>query len=458
MVETSLPKRSFNLAIVGGGISGLTLALTLLEYNVDLTIYEAAPHFGEIGAGVSLGPNAGRTMQRMSPKILDAFLKCKTGNVWESKKNSWFTIRVGDARRGDKDGYVRPGKKVDDELFNVELSPGESGGVYRAQFLDELVKDVPEGIAKFDKRLVDISDATDGSGDAVLHFADGSTAQHSAVIACDGIKSKAKQWLLGSDNTAAHPFFSGKYAYRGLIPMDQASELLGEEVAQNSQIFMGYHGHVLTFPIQDGKTMNGTHIPPSTHLPPPTLLTPPPSVVAFSSRETWDNDKWVVTTSKEDMQADFADWGGSVAKIIGAMQKPDLWALFMHPPCNTYTKGRVCLLGDAAHATTPHQGAGAGMCIEDAYVMATLIKDASTVHDVQRAFRAFEHVRKHRTQRLITTSKEAGMLYDLELLGDDLDRIEENFMTRMKWIWDIDLDGHVEEARRVYNEGTSAKI
>lgn len=251
-------KRNFNLAIVGGGISGLTLAITLLQYDVDVTIYEAAPHFGEIGAGVALGPNAGRAMEAMSPKIHEAFQKCKTGNVWESKKNSWFTIRVGDVRKADKDGFVREGKKVGDALFDVPLSSGgERGGVYRAQFLDELVKHIPESVAKFDKRLVELKDATDGSGDMVLHFADGSTAQHSVVIGTDGIKSKARTWLLGQDNPASHAYFSGKYAYRGLIPMDEAVSILGKEVAQNSQIFMGYHGHLLTFPIQQGKTMNG---------------------------------------------------------------------------------------------------------------------------------------------------------------------------------------------------------
>jgi salicylate hydroxylase len=99
MASTESAKKPFNLAIVGGGIAGLSLAITLLQYGVDLTIYEAAPHFGEIGAGVAFGPNAGRAMEMMSPKIYDAFMKCKTGNQSESKHNSWFTIRVGDARR-----------------------------------------------------------------------------------------------------------------------------------------------------------------------------------------------------------------------------------------------------------------------------------------------------------------------------------------------------------------------
>jgi salicylate hydroxylase len=210
--------------------------------------------------------------------------------------------------------------------------------------------------------------------------------------------------------------------------MEEAVKLLGDEVARNSQMYLGYHGHLLTFPIQKGKTMN---------------------VVAFNSRETWEDEKWVVTTSKEEMDADFAEWGEHVQKIVGAMQKPDIWALFMHPPCETYTRGRVCLLGDAAHATTPHQGAGAGQCMEDSYIMANLIKDANNIEEVQHAFHAFDQVRRERTQKNVTTSKEAGMLYDFELFGDDLDKIEESYLNRMGWIWNIDLEAQLSEAQKI---------
>jgi salicylate hydroxylase len=178
--------------------------------------------------------------------------------------------------------------------------------------------------------------------------------------------------------------------------------------------------------------------------------------VAFNSCKEWNDEKWVVTTSKEEMVADFAEWGDHVQKIIHAMQKPDIWALFMHPPCNTYTKGRVCLLGDAAHATTPHQGAGAGMCIEDSLIMANLIKEANNVDELQRAFSAFDQVRRERTQKNVTTSQEAGMMYDFELYGDDLDKIEESFTHRMGWIWNIDLKEQLKEAQRIFR-GESAK-
>lgn len=214
--STSLQSpKPFNLAIVGGGISGLTLAIALLQHNIPLTIYESAPHFGEIGAGVAFGPNAARAMQLLHPAINAAFEKCKTDNMWDSKSNTWFTVRVGDARKGDKDGFVRPGKKVGDALFEVRYTDNSRrGGVYRAHFLDELVKSVPDGIAKFGKRCVGIQDAGDGSGDKVVQFEDGTSARHNAVIGCDGIKSAVRKMVLGKDDPAATAVFSGKYAYR----------------------------------------------------------------------------------------------------------------------------------------------------------------------------------------------------------------------------------------------------
>ena len=117
-----------------------------------------------------------------------------------------------------------------------------------------MVKLLPEGVARFDKRLVDF--VQDGEG-VVLRFQDGTESRHDAVIGTDGIKSRCRAVLLGGDDKASKAVFSGKIAYRGLIPMDDAVKLLGEEYAKNAQMYLGLHGHVLTFCIQKGKTMNG---------------------------------------------------------------------------------------------------------------------------------------------------------------------------------------------------------
>lgn len=155
------------------------------------------------------------------------------------------------------------------------------------------------------------------------------------------------------------------------------------------------------------------------------------------------------------MQADFAEWGPHVQKIVAAMEKPDIWALFMHPPCDSFTKGRVVLLGDAAHASTPHQGAGAGMGIEDACVISNLIKDANNTDELMRAFAAYDQVRRGRPQENVARSFESGKLYDfeLELEGDDMDKIEHNFVNRMKWVWNFDMNAHLTEAQKIMRQG-----
>ncbi|OTB02204.1 hypothetical protein M426DRAFT_322912 [Hypoxylon sp. CI-4A] len=420
--------KPFNIAIVGGGISGISLAIGLLRHNVPFTLYEAASKFGEIGAGVGFGPNVVRAMELLSPDMIEGYNKCIT-RVWDEKQHIWFTVRVGDQRKAGADGVVKQKEKeelkVGDPIFEIHYSKeGIFGGVHRAHFLDELLKLLPESVSKFGKRLANITSAEDGSGDAVLHFADGTTAQHTAVVGCDGIKSKTRDVLLGEEAKAV---FSGKYAYRGLVPMDKATELLGAEIAQNSQMFFGYHRHLLTFPIAHGKIMN---------------------VVAFSSTDEWTDPQWVVPSTKEKIQDDFSTWGPDVQAIIGAMEKQDIWALFNDPPTKTYygLSPRVCLLGDAAHATTPHQGSGAAMCIEDSCVLSHLLGRIDSAQDIGKVFKVYDEVRRPRTQKLVKTSREAGMLYEFELEGDDLEAIERNYKSRMSWIWEPDLQEELDKA------------
>lgn len=176
------------------------------------------------------------------------------------------------------------------------VNAGEVGqaSAHRAHFLDILVSFIPKDIPKFGKRLQDIKELD--SGKLQMSFADGTTGEADAVIGCDGVKSRTRALLLGADHPALAPQFTGKYAYRGLIPMEQAVEALGDEQARNSQLYMGHHGHVLTFPIEKGKTMN---------------------VVAFRSKEgEWDDERWVLPMEKWVMVRDYEGWGENVQTIL----------------------------------------------------------------------------------------------------------------------------------------------
>lgn len=153
------------------------------------------------------------------------------------------------------------------------------------------------------------------------------------------------------------------------------------------------------------------------------------------------------------MLEDYKDWSPAVRALIANVQSPDIWALFNHPPAPTYysTKPLICLVGDAAHASTPHQGAGAGMCIEDVYLLSGLLSTCKSRSDLAKAAHAYDAVRRPRSQKLVKTSREAGMLWEFEGddIGDDLEALEQNALKRMDWIWNHDITEDLDRARRI---------
>lgn len=112
------------------------------------------------------------------------------------------------------------------------------------------------------------------------------------------------------------------------------------------------------------------------------------------------------------------------------------------------------MMGDAAHATTPYQGQGAGQAIEDALVLERLLGRVRDRKNVGNAFRAYERVRKERSQRVVETSREAGLLVGMleEGVGGDLGLMRERLEGRMGWIWDGDLERQNGEAVRLFEE------
>ena len=136
------------------------------------------------------------------------------------------------------------------------------------------------------------------------------------------------------------------------------------------------------------------------------------------------------------------------------MEKPDVWALFDHPPAPTYYKGRLALLGDAAHASTPHQGAGAGQAIEDAFILSNLLGKVNSANEIEQALRAYDAVRRPRSQKVVTTSREAGAIYEFEdeSLGTDLKRIKERLESRYNWIWNEDLPQQLKRAQDIMTQ------
>lgn len=232
-------------------------------------------------------------MKLIHPSIGEAYAKISTSAGWESKKDVYFDFVLAHELHGLPAGSSITSPKVDESERHSTA--------HRAHFIEELVKLVPMNTVKFCKRLTDIS-RDEARLKTIMSFADGSTAEADAVIGCDGIRSVCRGFVLGKDNPLSQPVFTGKHAYRGLIPMEKAIAAIGAEKAQNRFMFLGEGGHALVFPVADGKVMN---------------------VVAFSTTkaETWKGD-WVKPTKREDIAADFQGFGEECQKIFSVCPAP----------------------------------------------------------------------------------------------------------------------------------------
>ncbi|MCJ1392729.1 hypothetical protein MMC18_005600 [Xylographa bjoerkii] len=423
-------EKPFTVALIGGGIGGLCLAVGLSQHNIPFHVYEGALAFAEIGAGVGFGPNARQAMALIDPRIKQGYDKHATTNYNENHKDHYFQFRMGMDGRGRTEGL---------KAGHLICEPGGDGKgmsmIRRARFLDQLIALIPRDCTTFGKRLRTVEAVDEG---VRMYFEDGTIAEASAVVGCDGIKSKVRQSLFGKNSDAK---FTGKYAYRGLLPMQKAVELLGEQRARNSQAYIGYGGHVITMQVERGEIMN---------------------VVAFRTKADgkWDDSRWVLPMRKDDMNRDFAEWGEDVKKILTLIEKPDLWALFDHDPIPQLWQGRVCLLGDAGHASTPHQGSGAGMALEDAYVLSSLLGQVCSAKELEAAFEAYSHVRHPRVMKLVETSRAGGEVY--QFLGpdtnDDVRKIGDNLRARYNWIWDENPADELTSATEIFQRLRSKDV
>jgi salicylate hydroxylase len=225
-------------------------------------------------------------MTLISPSITSVYAKIKTPNKWASKDNIWYDFRWGHDVGAYKGG----------ELFaEIETEKGNvHGGGSRKLFLDGLVGLLPKSVTiQFEKKVVDVIE--DGKRTRIV-FADGSEAKAQAVIGCDGIHSNARKSLLG-DVEAATARYTGKYAYRKVVPMNKAVEAVGAEV-ENRQMYLGKGGHVLTFPIRNGAALN---------------------IVAFKNddnSEIWEDREWVLPSSREAVLQDFEGWNEKPRNIL----------------------------------------------------------------------------------------------------------------------------------------------
>jgi len=340
------------IAIIGAGIGGLTLALALREHGIDAQLYEQTDELREVGAAVALSANATRFYERMGLRA-----------AFDAVCAEIPALIYRDGRSGEVIGQHR-GEPSYRQQFG-----GSYWGVHRADLQAVLSNAVGLERINLSHRLTDLVQHPDRVS---LSFANGRHIHADLVIGADGARSITRQWMLGYDDA----LYSGCSGFRGVVPAGRMDLLPDPEAIQ---FWVGPQGHLLHYPIGDKGDQNFL------------LVERHPS--------PWPSRDWVTPASEGEQLRLFKDWHPAVVQMITAVPISQRWGLFHRPPLGRWSKGRVTLIGDAAHALVPHHGQGANQSIEDAVVLAAQLAKAGPGR-WREAQEAYERLRRGRTRKV----------------------------------------------------------
>ena len=338
------------IAIIGGGIGGLSAALQLLHEGFDVQVYEQAPRITEIGAGIQISPNASRLLIRLGLKpALDAA--------------GVFPQAVHQRRWDDGRTLQRaPVGKLVEETFGAPYYH-----FHRADLANLLAAALPPERVHVSHKLVDLEQKGER---VVARFESGATVEADVLVGADGIHSRVRHIVFGPEKAR----FTGCVAWRGLVPAERVARL-GIEVASHN--WMGPGGHVVHYWVSAGRFMN---------------------VVCITEQGAWTSESWTEKGNVADAMARYQDWHPQVRSLIASFPETFIWALHDRLPLPRWSDGRITLLGDACHPMLPFMAQGAAQSIEDGAALASLLK--ATPDDVPGALRRYEEVRKPRATRL----------------------------------------------------------
>ena len=337
------------VAVIGGGIGGLTAGLCLLRAGFDVHVYEQAAQLSEVGAGVQVSPNASRVLHRLGL----AGALAATG----VKPLAWHQ------RRWDN-GRTLLRAPLAEALEATYGFPHYQ--MHRADLLAALAAAMPAERVHTGHRLTGF---TDHGGHVSLRFAGGRSVGAGVLVGADGIHSVVRQGLFGAEDAR----FTGCVAYRAVVPADRLGHL---DLEVTAQVWLGPGRHFVHYFISGRRLVN---------------------FVAVVEQDRWTRESWTDQGSIEDALREYRGWHPQVREIIGAAAETYVWALFDRPPLPRWSSGRVTLLGDAAHAMLPFMAQGAAQAVEDGAALATCLRQGQSV---VAALRRYEQVRRPRTARL----------------------------------------------------------
>jgi salicylate hydroxylase len=385
------------IAIVGGGIGGLTAALALSQNPYDITVFERSAGIREIGAGVQISPNAGRLLHSLG-----------LGAAYSEISVNPHRVVL---RRWEDDSIIRA-TDLDESFISQHQVP--LANVAR----NELVEIIGNAVAaranvtlKFSTHVVAVEP---GESSSVVLFSDGSSQTFDIVIGADGIHSVVRPCVGGVDK----PRFSGSAAYRALVPRS-AVEDLPIDVTNR----MGPDRHVVSYFI--GR--NRSHL----------------NLVCISPEDSWESESWTEQGTMEDLYSRFEGWSFDFLSLLGRVEEPVFrWALYDREPLEQWGIGTTTLLGDACHPMLPFMAQGSCQAIEDAVVLARCLSDVST-SDAASALRRYEDARQGRTAQVQTSSLMNRDLFHMVDGQEQQDRdlifsISPPGMSILDWVYEYD--------------------
>ncbi|WP_397475952.1 FAD-dependent monooxygenase [Pusillimonas sp.] len=355
-------ENTLKVGIIGGGIGGVALAAALAQRGIRSHLFERAAEFGQVGAGIQMTPNAVKVITALGGlEALDkvGFLpEALVGRDWDSAEEK-FRI---------------PLKSECPRLYGADFYH-----VHRADLHQLLVDMIGDTHVTFSTQCTRVEQNEHG---AVAHFADGSSFEADLIVGADGARSVVRHDLFGADD----PKFTGHMCYRAVVPFDERPDFVPPE----SAFWLGPKSHVVTYFVNGGKAVN---------------------IVAVHETESWVEESWNTLSTREALLDDFQGWHSNIRQLFERVTEVYRWGLFDRDPMQTWSRGRITLLGDAAHPMLPFLSQGAAMAIEDAYVLATALE--ALPGRLDQALAQYEAERLPRTSRVQLEARERGKTYHL---------------------------------------------
>lgn len=344
-----------SIAIVGGGIGGVTAALLLQRAGYECHVYEQSREIARVGAGINLYPNGTRILTYLG---LEKQLFVKGLQHKAKQSRDFDTGRLT---------YTIECQTLSD-LYGAPCVT-----IHRGDLAQILTSSLKPGTLHLDRSLTALDDA----GTRVhLTFANGATTDADIVIGADGVNSKVREILLGPEQ----PTYSGDVAYRGLFPI----ELLGGyRPDDHCKWWHDDRRFVLIYYITAGRDEA--------------------YFVGGAPEPVWGGDDFSpMRASAEHLLKVFHDFHPNVLRVLRATPEGSRWAILERDPLPLWSRGRIVILGDACHPMTPYMGQGGSMALEDAAMLVRCLQEAATP---EAAFALYETNRADRTRRVQVESK-----------------------------------------------------